>query len=157
MEHVQTVLKTSNVNADAKSYFEDRETMGYLYVTNFTDLEKVADDLTDDEILFVVEKVAEVANEVNTNVLMQGRRFLRFSVSLKKFNSTKISTESSARIKSIFTTSGLTQTPSSVPRFSSVKYAKKMRMEKSFVMKQTVLRVPRISLQTIRMQMSPGV
>ena len=81
-------------------------------------------------------------------------RFRRFSVSLKKFSSTKISTESSARIKSIFTTNGLTQTPSSVLRFSSVKYAKKMRMEKLFVMKQTVLRVPKISLQTIRMRMS---
>ena len=37
-------------------------------------LGKSIDDLTDDEILFVVEKVAEVANEVNTNVLMQGQQ-----------------------------------------------------------------------------------
>ena len=37
-------------------------------------LGKNVDDLTDDEILFVVEKVAEVANEVNTNVLMQGQQ-----------------------------------------------------------------------------------
>lgn len=37
-------------------------------------LEKSVDDLTDDEILFIVEKVAEVANEVNTNVLMQGQQ-----------------------------------------------------------------------------------
>jgi len=37
-------------------------------------LGKSVDDLTDDEILFVVEKVAEVAGEVTTNVLMQGQQ-----------------------------------------------------------------------------------
>lgn len=37
-------------------------------------LGKSVDDLTDEEILFVVEKVAEVANEINTNVLMQGQQ-----------------------------------------------------------------------------------
>ena len=46
VEHVETVLKITNVNAEAQSYFEDRETMGSLYVTNFNDLEKVADDLS---------------------------------------------------------------------------------------------------------------
>jgi len=37
-------------------------------------LGKSVDDLTDAEILFVVEKVAEVAGEVTTNVLMQGQQ-----------------------------------------------------------------------------------
>ena len=47
-------------------------------------LGKRVDDLTDDEILFVVEKVAEVANEVNTNVLMQGQQVPKvFGVSQK--------------------------------------------------------------------------
>ena len=46
VEHVQTVLKITNVNAEAQSYFEDRETNSNLYVTNFNDLEKVADDLS---------------------------------------------------------------------------------------------------------------
>ena len=46
VEHVQTVLKITNVNAEAQSYFEDRDTQGYFYVTNFNDLKQVADDLS---------------------------------------------------------------------------------------------------------------
>ena len=37
-------------------------------------LGKEVDDLTDDEICYVVEKVAEIAGEVGTNVIMQGQQ-----------------------------------------------------------------------------------
>lgn len=37
-------------------------------------LDKSVDDLTDEEIFFVVEKVAEVTGEVGTNVIMQGQQ-----------------------------------------------------------------------------------
>ncbi|MCH7320363.1 ABC transporter permease [Solibacillus sp. MA9] len=46
VEHVQTVLKTTDVNAEAQSYFEDRDTLGSLHLTNFNDLQQVADDLS---------------------------------------------------------------------------------------------------------------
>ena len=36
-------------------------------------LGKDVDDLTDEEICYVVEKVAEIAGEVGTNVIMQGQ------------------------------------------------------------------------------------
>jgi len=37
-------------------------------------LGKDVDDLTDEEIMYVVEKVAEIAGEVGTNVIMQGQQ-----------------------------------------------------------------------------------
>ncbi|WP_274308913.1 ABC transporter permease [Solibacillus daqui] len=46
VEHVQTVLKTTDVNAEAQSYFEDRDTLGSLHLTNFNDLQQVLDDLS---------------------------------------------------------------------------------------------------------------
>ncbi len=39
-----------------------------------TQLRKSVDDLTDNEICYVVEKVAEIASEVGTNVIMQGQQ-----------------------------------------------------------------------------------
>ena len=47
-------------------------------------LGKDVDDLTDDEICYVVEKVAEIAGEVGTNVIMQGQQVPElFGVSTK--------------------------------------------------------------------------
>ena len=47
-------------------------------------LGKDVDDLTDDEICYVVEKVAEIAGEVGTNVIMQGQQVPKlFGVSTK--------------------------------------------------------------------------
>lgn len=46
VDHVQTVLKTTNYNADAQSYFEDRDTIGNVFLTNFQDLEQVSDPLS---------------------------------------------------------------------------------------------------------------
>ena len=47
-------------------------------------LGKNVDDLTDDEICYVVEKVAEIASEVGTNVIMQGQQVPElFGVSTK--------------------------------------------------------------------------
>lgn len=47
-------------------------------------LGKEVDDLTDDEICYVVEKVAEIAGEVGTNVIMQGQQVPGlFSISTK--------------------------------------------------------------------------
>ena len=37
-------------------------------------LGKDVNDLADDEIMYVVEKVAEIAGEVGTNVIMQGQQ-----------------------------------------------------------------------------------
>ena len=47
-------------------------------------LGKGVDDLTDEEIMYVVEKVAEIASEVGTNVIMQGQQVSKlFGVSTK--------------------------------------------------------------------------
>lgn len=46
VEHVQTVLKITNMNAEAQSFFEDRDTIGSVSLTNFNDLQQVADDLS---------------------------------------------------------------------------------------------------------------
>lgn len=47
-------------------------------------LGKKVDDLTDEEISYVVEKVAEIAGEVGTNVIMQGQQVPKlFGVSTK--------------------------------------------------------------------------
>ena len=40
-------------------------------------LDKDVGDLTDEEISYVAEKVAEIASEVGTNVIMQGQQVRR--------------------------------------------------------------------------------
>lgn len=74
--------KVAEIYADDDALNKAVETMFSMYAEAIQkgligyagQLGKSVDYLTDDEILFVVEKVAEVANEVNTNVLMQGQQ-----------------------------------------------------------------------------------
>lgn len=46
VEHVQTVLKTTNIEVAIQSYFEDRDTYSGLFLTDFADFEAVADPLS---------------------------------------------------------------------------------------------------------------
>lgn len=46
VEHVQTVLKTTNIEVAVQSYFEDRDTYSGLFLTDFADFEAVADPLS---------------------------------------------------------------------------------------------------------------
>ena len=47
IEHVETVLETVSVNANAHSFFEDRDTNSNLYVTDMQDFEKVMGKLAE--------------------------------------------------------------------------------------------------------------
>ena len=46
VEHVQTVLKTTNIEVEVQSFFEDRDTSSGLFLTDFADFEAVADPLS---------------------------------------------------------------------------------------------------------------
>ena len=47
VENVQTVLKTTTMDAEAKSFFEDRETISGVRLTNFTDYASIAKPLAE--------------------------------------------------------------------------------------------------------------
>ena len=47
VENVQTVLKTTTMDAEAKSFFEDRETTSGVRLTNFTDYASIAKPLAE--------------------------------------------------------------------------------------------------------------
>ncbi|WP_339214934.1 FtsX-like permease family protein [Solibacillus sp. FSL W8-0372] len=47
VENVQTVLKTTTIDAEVKSFFEDRDTISGLRLTNFTDYASIAKPLAE--------------------------------------------------------------------------------------------------------------